>query len=310
MKRATNAELIWAILIAILAALWPMVANGYWLGIGVDVMMYVALATSWVLFSGPTHYISLASAAFFGVGGFLVGSGMSDYDASFWSMLALSAVVGAVLAALIGLATLRLSGVYFVIFTLGLAEMIRNLVSWVQNNFLGSRGLYVLTDFTDAHLFWMLLITASAVYLLGWFISRSRLGFALRIIGGDETVARHVGINTALAKVILFTTTGFFGAIVGAIIAPRWSYIEPNQVFSPQLSFFVVIMALLGGSGRLWGPVVGVIPFLLIWNWVDANFPNQSILVLGLAFLLIVYALPNGVVGRLEQLRDRMRRST
>ncbi|WP_347837992.1 branched-chain amino acid ABC transporter permease [uncultured Planktomarina sp.] len=303
MKASTVQELIIAAILAFLAALWPLVVDIYWLGIGVDVMMYVALATSWVLFSGPTHYISLATAAFFGIGGFLVGSGMSDYEASFWSMAALSACVGAVLAALIGLATLRLSGVYFVIFTLGLAEMIRNLVSWIQNNFLGSRGLYVFTDFTDKHLYWMLLSVAVAVYLLGWIISRSRLGFALRIIGGDETVARHVGIDTATVKVILFTTTGFFAALVGAIIAPRWSYIEPNQVFSPQLSFFVVIMALLGGAGRLWGPVVGVIPFLLIWNWVDTNFPNQSILVLGIAFLVIVYFLPHGVVGRLEQLR-------
>ncbi|MDG1737023.1 MAG: branched-chain amino acid ABC transporter permease [Paracoccaceae bacterium] len=307
MKRANWQELLWVAIIVVLAAFWPMLANGYWLGIGVDMMMYIALATSWVLFSGPTHYISLASAAFFGVGGFIVGTGMSDYEASFWSMLALSAVVGGALAALIGLATLRLSGVYFVIFTLGLAEMIRNLVSWIQNNFLGSRGLYVLTDFTDKHLYWMLLVTAAAVYLLGWIISRSRLGFALRIIGGDETVARHVGINTAMAKVILFTSTGFFGAIVGAIIAPRWSYIESNQVFSPQLSFFVVIMALLGGSGRLWGPIVGVVPFLLIWNWVDANFPHQSILVLGLAFLVIVYFLPHGFVGRIDQLRARAR---
>jgi len=303
MKASTVQELIIAAIFAFLAALWPLVVDIYWLGIGVDVMMYVALATSWVLFSGPTHYISLATAAFFGIGGFLVGSGMSDYEASFWSMAALSACVGAVLAALIGLATLRLSGVYFVIFTLGLAEMIRNLVSWIQNNFLGSRGLYVFTDFTDKHLYWMLLGVAVAVYLLGWIISRSRLGFALRIIGGDETVARHVGIDTAKVKVILFTTTGFFAALVGAIIAPRWSYIEPNQVFSPQLSFFVVIMALLGGAGRLWGPVVGVILFLLIWNWVDTNFPNQSILVLGIAFLVIVYFLPHGVVGRLEQLR-------
>ena len=197
MKASTVQELIIAAILAFLAALWPLVVDIYWLGIGVDVMMYVALATSWVLFSGPTHYISLATAAFFGIGGFLVGSGMSDYEASFWSMAALSACVGAVLAALIGLATLRLSGVYFVIFTLGLAEMIRNLVSWIQNNFLGSRGLYVFTDFTDKHLYWMLLGVAVAVYLLGWIISRSRLGFALRIIGGDETVARHVGIDTA-----------------------------------------------------------------------------------------------------------------
>ena len=303
-------ELVWAAIVVALAAFLPLVAGPYWLGLGVDVMMYVALATSWVLFSGPTHYISLATAAFFGVGGFVVGTGMSDYQMSFWSMAALSAVIGAILAALIGLATLRLSGVYFVIFTLGLAEMIRNLVSWVQNNFLGSRGLYVLTDFRDQHLYWMLLVVAAAVYLLGWFVNRSRLGFALRIIGGDETVARHVGINTAMTKVILFTTTGFFAALVGAIIAPRWSYIEPNQVFSPQLSFFVVIMALLGGAGRLWGPIVGVIPFLIIWNWVDANFPTQSILVLGLAFLIIVYFLPNGFAGRILELRDRMRRRT
>ena len=307
MKPASWQELMWATIIAILAAFWPLVANVYWLGLGVDVMMYFALATSWALFSGPTHYISLATAAFFGVGGFLVGSGMSDYQMSFWVMAAASAIVGAILAALIGLATLRLSGVYFVIFTLGLAEMIRNLVSWVQNNFLGSSGLYVLTDFRDQHLYWMLLVVAAAVYLLGWFVSRSRLGFSLRIIGGDETVARHVGINTATSKVLLFTTSGFFAALVGAIIAPRWSYIEPNQVFSPQLSFFVVIMALLGGSGRLWGPLVGVIPFLLIWNWVDSVFPKLSILVLGFAFLIIVYLLPHGMVGRLEQLRNHMR---
>ena len=308
MKPSGWIELLIAAVIAILAALYPLVASNLMLGHGVDAMMYIALATSWVLFSGPTHYISLATAAFFGVGGFLVGTGMSDYQTSFWSMLALSGIVGAVLAALIGFATLRLSGVYFVIFTLGLAEMIRNLVSWVQNNFLGSRGLYVLTDFRDQHLYWMLLAVAVSVYLLGWLVNRSRLGFALRIIGNDETVARHVGINTATAKVILFTTTGFFAALVGAIIAPRWSYIEPNQVFSPQLSFMVVIMALLGGSAQLWGPIVGVIPFLWIWNIVDRNFPTQSILVLGFAFLLIVYLLPNGVVGRLEQLYAWARR--
>jgi branched-chain amino acid transport system permease protein len=68
-----------------------------------------------------------------------------------------------------------------------------------------------------------------------------------------------------------------------------------------------VIMALLGGAGRLWGPLVGVIPFTIIWEWVSIQFPNQSTLFLGLAFLLIVYVLPHGVVGWLEQLRSRIR---
>lgn len=307
MKPSGWTELLCAAILMILAAFLPFTVNGYWLSIAVTGMMYVALATSWALFSGPTHYISLATGAFFGIGGYLVATGMSDHQLSFWLMAAIAPIVAAIIAALIGFATLRLSGVYFVIFTLGLAEMIRNLVSWVQNNFLGSRGLYVLTDFRDQHIYWMLLAIAGAVYLLGWFVNRSRLGFALRIIGNDETVARHVGINTATAKVILFTTTGFFAALVGAVIAPRYSYIEPNQVFSPQLSFLVVIMALLGGAGRLWAPLVGVIPFTILWEWVSVQFPNQSTLFLGLAFLLIVYVLPKGVVGRLEQLHHKIR---
>lgn len=307
MNTADSKTILIAIVCVVLAALVPYVFNGYWLSIALTAMMYIALSTSWALFSGPTHYISLASGAFFGIGGYLVATGMSDYNQSFWLMMAISAVVATILAALIGMATLRLSGVYFVIFTLGLAEMIRNLVSWVQNNFLGSRGLYVLTDFTEAHIYWMLLAVSVVVFILGWVIARSRLGFAMRIIGNDETVARHVGINTARAKVLLFMTTGFFAAIVGAIIAPRYSYIEPNLVFSPELSFLVVIMALLGGIHRLWGPILGVIPFTLIWEAISIWFPNFTTLFLGLTFLTIVYFLPNGVVGLLEKIRARGR---
>ena len=279
------------------AACVPFVADGYWLSIAVTVLMYAALATSWSLFSGPTHYIALSTGAFFGIGGYLVGLGMSDYDQSFWAMAALAPVVATALAALIGWATLRLSGVYFVIFTLGLAEMVHNLVSWVQNNFLGSRGLYVLTDLDETHIYWMLLAVLAAVFAFGWWLGRSRLGFALRILGNDEAVARHVGINTARTKVLMFMTTGFVAALVGAIVAPRYYYIEPNVVFSPELSFVVVIMALLGGTRKLYGPLLGVLPFTLLWEVISVSFPNATTLVLGLAFLLIVYFLPNGVTG-------------
>ena len=125
MSRSGFAELAIAACLAVLAALVPLVFNSYWLSISVTAMMYIALCTSWVMFSGPTHYISLASGAFFGVGGYLVATGMSDYEMNFWLMAVISALVATVLAGLIGAATLRLSGVYFVIFTLGLAEMIR-----------------------------------------------------------------------------------------------------------------------------------------------------------------------------------------
>ncbi|MBT3787411.1 MAG: branched-chain amino acid ABC transporter permease [Alphaproteobacteria bacterium] len=291
--------LVIAVILFGLAALLPFSGNGYYISIGVTIAMYVVLSTSWALFSGPTHYISLATAAFYGLGTMIVATGIEMVP--YVVLLLISAVAGAVMAALVGLATLRLSGVYFVIFTLGLAEMIRQLVSWLQNNLGGSRGLYVLTDLTEEHIYWELLALAGFVFLIGWWIGRSRLGFAMRIIGNDETVAAHCGINTARSKILLFMVSGMVAALVGALLAPRWTYIEPNIAFSPLLSFEVVIMALLGGTKRLWGPLVGVIPFTILLEVIEANYPSQTILVLGIAFLLIVYLVPHGVVGRLEQ---------
>ena len=287
------------------AAMLPLVDTGFWLATGISLATYTVLATSWALFSGPTHYISLATAAFYGIGMYVVGGGIEFLP--FPLLVLLAAVAGALIAAVVGLATLRLSGVYFVIFTLGLAELIRQLMTWVQTTLGSSSGLYVLTGITEPMIYWQLLVLAAVVFLVGWRIGRSRLGFALRIIGNDETVAVHVGIDTARAKIVLFVVSGTVAAITGAILAPRLNYIEPTIAFSPMLSFLVVIMALLGGAHRLWGPLVGVIPFMLLWDLISANFPNQATLLLGCAFLLVVYLLPNGVVGLLERLAERRR---
>ncbi len=282
-----------------LAALVPFAGSGYWLSIGVTIATYMVLSTSWALFSGPTHYISLATGAFYGIGMFVVGGGIDSVP--YWGLVAIAGVLGAILSALIGLATLRLSGVYFVIFTLGLAEFIRQIVTWVQTTMGSSSGLYVLTDITEPMIYWELLILGAVVYLLGWWINRSRLGFALRIIGNDEVVAVHSGINTAYVKIILFIVSGTVATLVGALLAPRLSYIESSIAFSPMLSFIVVITALLGGAQRLWGPIVGVIPFMLAWDFLTATFPNQTTLMLGICFLLIVYAIPNGFAGLIEK---------
>jgi len=285
-----------------LAAMLPFYDTGYLLTNATTMMMFVVLATSWALFSGPTHYISLATAAFFGVGTFVTGLGFQALP--LWALPLIAGVIGAVLAALVGLVTLRLSGVYFVIFTLGLAELVRQVVTWVQNR-TGQRGMYVLTSLTERDIYWQLLGLAALVFLAGWLIARSRLGFALRIIGNDETVARHVGIDTARAKVALFMVSGGVAAMVGAILAPRYIYIDPSTAFAPILSFQVVIMALLGGTGRLWGPLAGVIPFTILWELISRQAPNQTMLLLGLAFLLIVYVLPGGFVGLSERIRRR-----
>jgi branched-chain amino acid transport system permease protein len=296
-RRETGYFFLGAAGFALLAGL-PYLNNGYLLSLAVGIAMYTVLATSWALFSGPTHYISLATAAFYGLGAYVAaaGIGVIPYPA----LVGLAGLAGGAVAALVGLTTLRLSGVYFVIFTLGLAELVRQIVTWVQNNLTGSRGMYVLTDITERIIYWELLALAALVYLIGWLVSRSRLGFALRVIGNDEVVAAHVGINSAASKLALFVISGIFAGAVGAVMAPRFTYIEPSLAFTPELSFQVVIMALLGGVHRLWGPLVGVIPFTILWELIAAHFPTQTVLLLGVAFLLIVYLIPDGVVGRLE----------
>ncbi len=293
----------WALALVALAfvvlAFVPAMGSAYLTTLAISVAMYGVLATSWALFSGPTHYISLATAAFYGIGAYLTASGIEQLP--YPLLVLLAGLAGAVVALGVGVATLRLSGVYFVIFTLGLAEMVRQLITWVQNNFTGSRGLYVLTDLKDHHIYWQLLALGAIVALVGWLVQRSRLGFALRIIGGDELVAAHCGIHAARAKVALFVVSGAVAAVTGAVMAPRFTYIEPSMAFSPELSFQVVIMALLGGVHRLWGPLVGVIPFTLLWELISATVPTQTVLLLGLAFLLIVYFIPNGIVGLIER---------
>ena len=297
--------LLIAALIFVAASFLPVVASGYWLGLGVSIAMFTVLATSWTLFSGPTNYIALSTAAFFGIGMYIVGGGLNYLP--FPALVLVAAVVGALFAAVVGLATLRISGVYFVIFTLGLAELVRQVVAWAQHVMGTSSGLYVLIGISDQAMYWLLLGLAALVYLIGWMIGRSRLGFALRIIGNDEIVAVHCGINTARAKVVLFVISCTFASITGALVAPRWSYVEPSIAFSPFLSFEVVIMALLGGVHRLWGPLVGVIPFTLMWEFISAKFPAQTTLLLGACFLLIVYFIPRGVVGLIEDLVKRGR---
>jgi branched-chain amino acid transport system permease protein len=290
-------------LIFVAAGLVPLVFGGYALQLAISIAMYTALATSWLLFSGPTNYIALSTAAFCGIGMYTVAGGIDLVP--YPVLIAAAGLAGAALAAVVGLATLRVSGIYFVIFSLGLAELVRQVMTWLQHVLGTMSGLYVTIDRDEAEYYWQLLSLTAAVFLVGWWIGRSRLGFALRIIGNDEVVAVHCGINTARAKVILFVISSMFAAVAGALVAPRWSYVEPVVAFSPFVSFQVVIMALLGGTHRLWGPLVGVIPFVLIWELIAINFPNQTTLLLGVCFLLIVYVIPNGIVGLIEDAMNR-----
>jgi branched-chain amino acid transport system permease protein len=287
-------------------ALLPLYADAYYLALAIGLLQFTVLATAWGLFSGPTRYVSLATTAFFGVGAYTVAV-LGELLA--WPLvLLIAAAIGALMAVIVGVSTLRLSGLHFVIFTFGLAELVRQLVIWYEVNKTRVLGRYVFVDITQSDIYWQLLGLAVAVFAIGWIIAGSRLGFALRIIGEDETVAKHCGINVTIAKVALFTISAVFMTLVGAVMAPRWTYIEPSIAFNATISFEVVIMALLGGVHRLWGPALGAIPLTLLFEFLAARFPSASTLIMGIVFLLIVYALPAGVVGLWEAAGRRWHR--
>jgi branched-chain amino acid transport system permease protein len=286
-----------AILVALLAAV-PWVVSDYGLGFMVNLMCYLVLTIAWTLFSGTTRYVSLATAAFFGLGAYTVA--MLVKEMPIYATFGVALVLGTVMALLVGLVTLRISGMFFVVFGFGLSELMREVLIWWEINQTKTLGRYVFVPFDTTLIYWHLLGLAVLVFLVGWLLRRTRLGIALLVIGDDETMARQAGINVPLAKVAIFVVSSVFMTVVGAVMAPRFGYLTPNFAFNPLISFQVVIMALLGGMQRLWGPVLGVVPLMLLSELLQVRFPFWYSVFLGLVFMIIVYFLPRGITGLVE----------
>lgn len=279
----------------------PFYLSDYGVALLLGMCGYATLATAWAMFSGPTRYVSLATVAFYGIGAYTVA--VLSETLPYPVVLLVAAVIGLSLAAIVGLSTLRLAGVYFVIFTFGLAELVRQTVTWWEVNITETLGRYIFLPFETRHIYWQLLALLTFTMLASWLIGRSRIGLALKAIGDDETVAAHSGINVSRLKLLLFILSATIITLVGAIQAPRWTYIEPSIVFNPTVSFLTLIMALLGGATRLWGPLVGAVPLFLLFEWLSANFPNHFSIILGALFIVIVFVFPNGVLAKIESLR-------
>jgi branched-chain amino acid transport system permease protein len=277
----------------LLLALAPLVASTYFVSLSIVIYANVALATAWAFFSGTTRYISLATAAFFGIG--IYALAIAHVYVSVPVALAIAALVGFLVALVVGLATLRLRGVYFVVFTFGLTELVHQVLNWWEININGTTSRYIFTDVSNVQIYLTLLGIALVTIVGSWYVSQLRLGFALRAIGEDETVARHTGVNTTLVKVVCFALSASVMAFVGAVLALRYPYIDASIAFNNTWSFQVLIAALLGGAGRAWGPALGAVPLVLLSDFLSGTFPHHFSIALGLCFVVIVYFLPGGL---------------
>jgi branched-chain amino acid transport system permease protein len=195
---------------------------------------------------------------------------------------------------------------YFVIFTFGLAALVSAIVSWWEFNIAQKAGRHLFLSITTTHIYYQLLALCVAIIAVWLIRDHSRMGYALKTLGADETVARQIGINTVALKIGTFVISCVVMTLAGAILAPRWSYMDATVAFNPHTSFLTVIMALLGGATSVWGPMLGVVPLVLISDYLSVTVPNYFSVVLGLALLGIVFFIPNGLIGLLQTWRSRL----
>lgn len=276
---------------AALATLW--LGSEFAASMALSCLMYVALATSWSMFCGVSRYMSLATAAFFGLGAYTSAIWLADLP---WLVVvALGGLLAAALAALMGAFVLHLRGTYFAVLTFGLTELIRHALSYWEKQVTGTVGRVLAVVPQRETVFLTVLGLALLAIALALALRASRFGLALRGIGADEQRAQTLGVDTRRVKILGFALSAALAGAVGAAMSVRWTYIDPHTVFNPFIGFQTVLIALIGGAATLWGPVAAALVFSLLAETLRLQMPQLYMMALGLLLILCVLYLPGGL---------------
>jgi branched-chain amino acid transport system permease protein len=293
--RGMRVSLAATLVAGLLLATLPWLLSDFLLALALTCLMYAALAVSWSMFCGPTHYLSLATSAFFGLGAYVTAWGL---DAMPYGIAVLAGgLVGALFAALIGLAVLHLRGAYFAVITFGLTELVLHSITYVEKTVFETAGRIITDAPENDVIYWTVLSITLLAVVTAILVRSSRLGFALSGIGGDEERAQTLGVNTRRIKVVAFALSAFFPGALGAAMAVRWTYIEPLSVFSPFIGFQTVLVAMVGGAQTLIGPIVSSVFFSLLTEFLRLRFPYAFLMVLGGLLIVLVLYLPGGLAS-------------
>jgi branched-chain amino acid transport system permease protein len=287
------------IILALLIAI-PFFNSLYITVLLITIMAFVILTVAWALFSGPTGYVSLASAAFFGIG--MYSAAVFGKQMPFFAVILVAALISFLFALLVGAVTLRLRGIYFTIFTFGLVFFIQQLLTWWEVKFTHTRGRFVPVIDNDTIYFHMLAILIICI-VTAFLIRRSKWGRALRSIGQNEEAAAHSGVNVVPLKVLTFALSAFFMDAAGATMATRVTYIDPGSAFNINYSFFPVMMAIFGGMTNLYGQIVGAGVFAFLEDFLTTRFPVFYMLIFGAVMVIVITFLPDGLIGLVQRWR-------
>jgi len=285
-------------------AAFPAVAGTYPVKLLEEILIWGIFAMSLDLLMGYAGMVSFGHSAFFGIGAYVAALALKETP-HLLSALALPALVTALAALVIGFCSIRTSGVYFIMLTLAFSQMFYAYA--FQTAWLGAEdGVFGvprprlvgldLANPTAFHLYLVALVCVAALVL--WRVVRSPFGHVLRGIHENEGRMEAVGYAVQRYKLVAFVIAGTIAGVAGAL------YTQLNLTISPDAFFWTtsgeaLLMVIIGGTGTLWGSVLGAAAFILLQSLVS-SYTERWMLILGLTFVLFVLFAPGGIVGALR----------
>ncbi len=301
-------------MVAVVAVAMLAPDQGYILNILMQAATYAIAVVGLVVVLGYCGQISIAQAAFMGLGAYGVALGTVDYHLNFFVALGISVSVAAALGLLLGVASLRLGGHYLAMVTISFQQILTLvLINWIPFTH-GPDGVRNIArpmlfgiDLTRGNTYLGVCLCAMVLVVLAvWRLKTNRLGRAMQAVRDNELAAGTCGIDVFGTKVVAFGISALIGGIGGGFFAGGFRYISPDQ-FSFAESIVLLTMALLGGVQSPFGAVFGTGLLVILPEWL--RFLRQVYLaVYGAAVILIMVFLPDGLWGFVdEQMRKRAR---
>ena len=314
MMRGWRSLLPIIIFTALYAAVSLSVTNSYYQLVMTLVPVWAIFGLSWNLLSGYTGLISFGHAAFFGVGAYAVALGQIYFDLSPWAVIPIAAVLGGIAGLLIGFPTFRLQGHYFALAMLAYPLAILYVFEWLgfQEVTLPMKrdNPIAYMQFSDPRVYTLLALAMMlGTILLTRAIERSRFGMALLAIKQNEAAAEAAGINTLVWKLRAIALSGAIAGAIGGFYAVVLLVVTPQSVFGMLVSAQALTVAMFGGVGTVWGPVIGSLILIPLAETLNAEagsrFPGIQGVIYGLAIICVILLAPEGLFWKV---RDFLRK--
>lgn len=265
-------------------------------------LLLALMAQGWNLIGGFTGYAAFGNVAFFGVGAYTTGLLMiSDWHVPFFPALLAGGLLAAAVAALIGLPVLRLKGHYFAIATLGVAEAFSQIADTWDSVTQGSTGIDLPVRSEGEFFYYTALVWVVLGLIATALLVRSKIGYAWVAIREDQEAARMLGINTTPLKVLAFALSALFAALAGGITAYQNIHVTPGDFFKIEYTLQMIIATIMGGTGTIFGPVLGAGVYQLLSTYVWSKFLELHPSVLGLIIVFFVIFAPQGLMSLVSE---------